>query len=777
MKKILRLIFILLLGISFQHKVDASIYYSDYSEYSKYQEEAIESSDLVDVDVEYRYRWYKITDIIGEYKLYNLSDKFNDDCYLTNYSTWQDNKINNAGYIYESRTKYEYTKAKKVRYIHLYGLQGSYDAFRITELLINVDNQEINYSYTCDGCYPNFEDYINNGISAENKSYIENGGSLIIDLGKEYPINQVDVIFYLFDLGPSEKLFTLGYSTDKKDIFVSQDYNLDFADNSWSNAVKIEKNITDLNVDVSDWTIVETAYTRDDGADVINEEKIIEYRYQEKWCRTVQSEKEYYSNYSNIEVDGYPYRDDSSKKKFYRYRTRDRLELNIYDITTSNFDLNNFIVDSTADVEIENNIDFNKNGNYEVKFILNDLIVTENVTLNITQNTIEELETEISDLNKQITDLEEELIKQQEEYGQQIKELNDKLGTCQSENNCLLDVVKQKETIIKQLEEELIILTDEINELKSELIDKNDQIIILTNQMSDLETQLNNQIKYLEEELSIKNNQIIILTNQISELEQKIIDKNSQLNKLINQLNESESELIIKNNQISELTNQISELKQQLIDKNNELTVAINEINQLKLELSNKNNKISEFNSKIKNLEVTLINKNDKLNELIDKINSLELELINKNNQLIESNENNASLNQEIQKYKIELSREYDKKITNLEKLNEFYKSKITELREDIKQLNENIGLNLSEKQQIIDQYQEEIEYLKNSCVESERIKQDNEKIKQENENLNNELNGFVLQIRSNRVFDFSVIIILTLVLIYIIFKKQKVKK
>ena len=60
--------------------------------------------------------------------------------------------------------------------------------------------------------------------------------------------------------------------------------------------------------------------------------------------------------------------------------------------------LNNFVINSTDKVLIKSNIDWNKNGNYEIVFTLNDLEVTKNVTLNIAANTIVDLEKEIFDL-------------------------------------------------------------------------------------------------------------------------------------------------------------------------------------------------------------------------------------------------------------------------------------------------------------------------------------------------------------------------------------------
>ncbi len=630
MKKILWLIFLLVLGIKVEAK---EVYYSNYSDYSEFQQEEVLNSDIIDVDTEERYLWYKNNQVLGEYQLYNLEDNFSDDCYFTSYSNWQNEKIDNPGYIYETRNKYQYTKAKSVRYIHLYNLQGSYGAFRMTELTIKVNNKEIDYDYTCNGCLSGFDDYINNGIYDENKSYINNGGSLIIDLGKEYPLNQIEVIFYIFDLGPSEKLYTIGYSKDKKDIFIAQGYILDFADEYWDNALKVVKKVTDLNIALEEWTTNETSYEVSNDDSIVDTKTTIQYRYQEKWCKVYQNEKEYYSEYTVSSIDDYIYRDDNSKKTFYRYRNRDKLEIDIHDITDKDFDLNNFVINSTDKVLIKSNIDWNKNGNYEIVFTLNDLEVTKNVTLNIAANTIVDLEKEIFDLKKQLSNLQEELLERQKDYEEQLNNLETKLAKCQLDNDCLQKKLEEKELIIKNQEESLLNLIDEINALQVKLNDKSDQIIYL------------------------------------------------------NQNNES-------------LQNKISKLNEQ--------------INQLQ--------------------------------------------------------NNSFNLNQDV-------LIEYNNKVSDLINLNNFYRQKIDELREDVKLLNENANQNLTYKNNLIAEYKNTITELEN------KLKQENEclnTLKSEqkvNENLNSKLNNYILKINGNRLFGITIIILLLLFLIYIIYKNQKFKK
>ena len=570
MKKLLWLLFVALTMI----KVEASeVFYSDYTEFSPYQEEVIKKDDCTNIISEERYRWYKNEQILKGYIPYNENDTFTNNCYLTQPSDWSTEKIENVAYVYETRTKYEYTKAKKARYIHLYDLQGSYGAFRITELAIMVNGEEIDYSFTCEGCWENFEQYINNGIYDENKSYIDNGGSLIIDLGKQYPLNQIEVIFYIFDLGPSDKLYTIGYSTDKKDIFIAQSYILNFADEYWDNALKVVKKITDLNISLQEWTTSETSYEIDDDASIVDTKVTKQYRYQEKWCKVYQKKKEYYQEYSNKAIDDYIYRDEESKKTFYRYRTRDKLEIDVYDITDENFDLNNFIITSTDEVEITNNIDWNKNGIYDITFTLNDLIVTKSVNLNIDSNTIDELEKEILILEQQISNLEEDLKKQKKYYEEQLEILEEKLNNCQSDNNCLKEILEEKELIIKNQEEQLISLNDKINQLQAEINSKIDEIIYLNQ---------NNEL--LKDKITKLNAEIIKLKNNTSNLNQEVINEYNKTNDLI-------------------IINQFYK------EKIDELTEDLNLLNEsTNKKLTDKNNLINQYEQKIKELE-------DKLNE------------------------------------------------------------------------------------------------------------------------------------------------------------------
>ena len=60
---------------------------------------------------------------------------------------------------------------KKVRYIYITDVRGSYNALRIPEINIYVNNKKINYSVSCTKCNPEFKDFINNNNAEENMSF------------------------------------------------------------------------------------------------------------------------------------------------------------------------------------------------------------------------------------------------------------------------------------------------------------------------------------------------------------------------------------------------------------------------------------------------------------------------------------------------------------------------------------------------------------------------------------------------------------------------------
>jgi len=716
-----KLLWLLILIPAFMTRAFANdVYYSEYSDFSDYQEQFIVETDMVDVEEVTMYKWYKMIQIEGDYKLYNSTDNFNNNCYETDYSNWSNIKPNmTEATILEEKTIYNYQMVKPIRYIHLYDFVGSYSAIRIPELQVFYDDKEIDYTYTCNGCWEGFGDYIHNGIYAENKSYIDNGGNLVIDLGREYPINKVKLLFYIYDMVENDKKFTLGYSKDGSNIFIKQSFVENFSNYYFADAEKFEYMVNDLNVSNDLWLYDNTSEQYIDNEFVYNRTSYKQYRYKEKYCQTYTLAKEYYPQYSIYAVDNYNLKE--SPKTFYRYRTRDKLELNLYDITEKNYDLSNFVIYSSDDYNITNNINWDKNGVYQANFNMNNLNITKDVKVNILSNAIEEKNEEIEDLKNQLNST-------IHDYEQIISNLeNTNSVYLESLNNLNLEIIDLNNKIQK-LESDNVIQDEELQKLQDEL---NEKLNLYEEKINSLE-KLNQQ--YLEN-LTILSNNIYDLQQQLSSLESNNISQTEELKqKLNNHINEYEekikyleefnndyitkleeinyniSDIYEKLNILDEKSNNIyTELSARIIDNNHNIVYLKQIVEQHLTDFKNLNYEVFQIKEYLKSME----SNNDKVHEeLLDKIeetteqrieaiNKLNEEILRLEQQIAELKNSEVVQDEVLEQLQIDLNNvinNYQAKIKELQDVNVNYTNDLQDINYKILQLEEQI-INMSNVQ------------------------------------------------------------------------------
>jgi predicted nucleic acid-binding Zn-ribbon protein len=764
--------FIVLMILSPKLILASEVIYSDYSEFGPFDSEYISSSELVDVKTEKRYLWYKEEQILGDYKLYDgSSNLLLDDCYDTDYSSWSTTYEEKIGRTYLNRTVYNYELAKELRYIHLTNLYGSYGAFRIPELIVKVDGKEIDYDFTCDGCWDNFDSYIHNGIYNENKSYITNGGSLIIDLKQSYPANKVELIFYIFDLGSESKKYTIGYSNDKKNIYASKDFVYEFSDEYWSNSKLINHYIYDLGIDKSLWTNNVIRYSPIDSDYVMSVSTYKQYRYKETYCRTYTLNKVYNSIYTKDSIDDFTIKDESKSKIFYSYRTRDKIELEDDLIINSyDYNLSDFILYSSNDYDIITDIDINKNGIYNITFKTDKLQVNKLVSVDILDNTIFTYQQEIESLYKLIEDLNNKIKELEEKYNasiaikdEEITKLNQELNSCKdncSEKlNCLQNEIESKNKIIQDYKDENNLLYEQINDLN--------------NKIKEIENEIENKNLKKEEEINNLNNQINNLKDEIKSLNDLLYDKNIEISKLIEDVENKKEEISKLKLENTDALNKI----QQLQSLNNEYLEQLNNfLSDIKQQLNNSvlNNEqleylkelITLYKNEITSLEEINLSEEKNYEEYQEKINSLELNL----NELYEIV---TSLNVSKEEFK-----SYNEKISSLENLNTKYIEKIKELENQLHNLNLSITNTIDYKNNIIDTYEQEINSLNVNTIDEENT--DINALKEDStDSLNSKLNNYMLKINGIEVFNlfWLYILILILILVYIIVRKKSREK
>ncbi|MEG2322205.1 MAG: hypothetical protein RSB71_01820 [Bacilli bacterium] len=665
MKKWLWLLFLMPI---FMFKVNAQVYYSDYSNFSEYDTKVVTKNELTNVEQLNKYKWYNEKKVPGEYRLYESSKNFLDDCYETNYSPWSTTvPISHESRFIKQRIKHNYTLANEVRYIHLTNLKGSYDAFRIPELNVKVNNVDLNYTYTCDGCFPNFSEYIHNGISSENESFIKNGGSLIIDLNKSYPVDDLNLIFYIFDLGNTNKEYTLSYSNDKVNTYATKSFTMQFSDEWWDNALKVSHFVYDLGLPKASWTNLVVTNEVINSEYVLEDNKVNEYQYKEKWCRAFNWTKDYAKEYSDKPIANYPIKDLTAFITNYRYQTRDKLELvDSLKITDKTFNLDNFVLNSSKKPFIKHNIDLNKNGFYDITFAIEKFEVVKKIEVDILDNKILEYEQQIADLTKEVASLldkinviTDDFNSKKTQYEKIIetlnlkiekleKKLNDCKQDCNNDKECLNKVIKEKEQLIKEYKDNILELSNKINALQVLLKEKESIInkLLIDNDELSKENQalikkLDSEIKKIKEESAKLNKDIIdnynkqldIINNANNDLKEENTNleiSNETYLKKINELNNNNSVLNQENaylevinevylKKINELNNMVNKLKVDVKEVSNNPKII--SLEKEKVDLENAYNLLS---SKFKNQEKEKVNLDSKLNKYLLKINNQE---------------------------------------------------------------------------------------------------------------------------------------------------------
>ena len=662
----------------FSTYVNAETFYSDYGEFSDYSEQYLSSNDTTYVEVQRKYKIYKEIYNEGGYYIENQNPSYlpfiNKNDYMeTQYSSWtKENPENILNRIIEQKMIYEYNNMQKIRYIHLYDFYGSYGVFRISELEVYNGDEKINFTLYCEGCNSNFNNHITNNEIYENRSYITNEtGYLRIDLGDYYDLSFITLRTYLFDVGYDVKSFSVNYTKDSafnSRVYASANLEYYFSYDKCAEIKPFDTDIDDYNVVDPEWqdsiisdSFIEPTKTRKVSNYILYRYKDIKYKY-------FNYEKEYADGYYVNSNENYPLIDYDNYKDYYRYKVRDKvvindkLEINFYD-----FDLKNFILESTIDnINIESNIDYNKNGMYDIVFKLPFKTVQKKVTVFIFDNDYNLLEQKIKELNEQFNKLlmENNLTEAQ---------LN-KVLTLQDDNNEKLTIYENK---ISELNDQILKFKKEI-ELNSITIEElNSKIDLLNAEKSEL----NEYIIYLENEIKVLNekinNDIIVIENLKNELQESLIKQE----KLVK---DNEKLQILYNKTLSEkqsLISQIDNYEKKMTEMNSLILLSNDKIQKQVLEIE----KLSQKNDELNNLIIEY--------KLIIKQNNLEIEKYEKediNNKEVISNyklemENNKK---EIEKYKeiINKNKEiYDKSILE-------YNDKINNLLNEINLLNEKIN-------------------------------------------------------------------------------------
>ena len=439
MKKILYVLSILLLcNISMVKALDNNIYYSNYGEWSEYSKDNYSETELMDVEVERRYKWFKNKER-GEYLNYDegikIYDNINKDDYkYSDYSDWQENNPEEiTDRVIETQKKYFVKKIKPVNKLYILSGRFKTDKVNLNQIEIFNNGKKITFSTICGGCSDNYK--------LDNIS-----GLLILEFDDFYYFDDLKIVITSTELKNINSLsfwVTSSVENSNEDkIFYKYTY-YGSSDNS-------------LNLDISKFSksnflYEEGAYYDELPALRIDDykEEIISYRYKDTLYYFYSYDKEYIDGYFK-EKEGYE-KDINNYIDYYRYRTRDKIEFSNYVEINKSDELIDDYINSTVDYEIEGNIDYTTNDLYHVKvktyFLTKDMFVfvnidnnNENITDN-KENTLAEEKTDSLNNNEQKEIiLDEQLLNKYKaleiKYNELLKEKSEEQNTSEViENN------------------------------------------------------------------------------------------------------------------------------------------------------------------------------------------------------------------------------------------------------------------------------------------------------------------------------------------------------
>lgn len=441
MKKIILFLFCLFLsGV-----VEAKVYYSEYGDY-ELSETLVEESDVVKVKVENKYLLFKETVKEMFYPSHILvEDMENTGEVKTLKSEWLKNRPEeqeNRKII--EQVIYEYKDLKKIRYIKINNIiNNSVSEIAIYEKANRIDYQASTKSQTN-------VDIINN---KNTKDYItlEESDEIIIDLKREVNINDLNILFSTYAPNQDYFYFRINLLGEENEAVYAFKETKSALESNYGSYYTVSSHFR-LKDPVYEEAKLSLEKPSENKFRQISQ--VLGYQYEDTYIKYIKKEKEYLMDYYLDSIDGYEI-DLDSKKEFYYKKSRDKVEI-ADKLVIEDYDakLEDFILDKTVDdIKITSNVNYYKNGEYDINFILPFRTVKSKVIVDIKENYLKTLK------------YQNEHLKELEQDNTTLNVINNNLTTN------LKEVLTEKDKIIEDTSNQIVKYKSEIEMLKDNKID------------------------------------------------------------------------------------------------------------------------------------------------------------------------------------------------------------------------------------------------------------------------------------------------------------------
>ena len=205
--------------------------------------------------------------------------------------------------------------------------------------------------------------------------------------------------------------------------------------------------------------------------------------------------------------------------------------------------------------------------------------------------------------------------------------------------------VKRKNRLLKQNEQKLKALTEQLYNINSQQAKDNKA---LTNSNTEL-TNSNTELTNSNTELSKTNTE---LTNSNTELSKK----NTELTNSNTELTNSNTELSKKNTELTNSNTELSKTNTELTNSNTELSKTNTKLSKTNTELSKTNTELSKTNIELSETNIELTNSNTKLSKTNNELSKTNTELSKTNTDLSNTNTDLSNTNTELSNSNAELA-------------------------------------------------------------------------------------------------------------------------
>ena len=246
--------------------------------------------------------------------------------------------------------------------------------------------------------------------------------------------------------------------------------------------------------------------------------------------------------------------------------------------------------------------------------------------------------------------------------------------------------VKRKNRLLKQNEQKLKALTEQLYNINSQQAKDNKALTNSNTELTNSNTELsktNTELTNSNTELSKKNTELTNSNTELTNSNTELSKTNTELTNSNTELTNSNTELSKKNTELTNSNTELSKKNTELTNSNTELSKTNTELTNSNTDLSKKNTELSKTNTELTNSNTELTNSNTELSKTNTKLSKTNTELSKTNIELSETNIELTNSNTKLSKTNNELSKtntELSKTNTDLSNTNTDLSNTNTEL-------------------------------------------------------------------------------------------------